>query len=92
MEQRRIATSNSAYNFNSSTNEKNQLSNIEQTNYNNQKMLIPSIIPSALHLPDQVAKGTKGTEVDDMVSQKSYPAANGNLKMIDATTMQHDET
>jgi hypothetical protein len=30
--------------------------------------------------------------VDDVISQKSYPAANGNLKMVDATTMQHDET
>ena len=50
-------------------------------------MLIPSIIPSALHVPDQIAKGTKGTEVDDAMSQKSYPAANANLKMVDATTM-----
>lgn len=55
-------------------------------------MLIPSIIPSALHFHDHVGRVTKGTDVDDVASQKSYPATNGNPKMADATTIQHDET
>jgi hypothetical protein len=31
-------------------------------------MLIPSIIPSALHFHDQVGRVTKGTDVDDVAS------------------------
>ena len=50
-------------------------------------MLIPSIIPSALHQPEnfQAIKGTKATENDENISQKSYPATNS--KMVDATTI-----
>jgi hypothetical protein len=54
-------------------------------------MLIPSVIPSAIHLADSNVpiKGTRGSEIDDINSMKSYPALQ---KMVDATTMQQDET
>ena len=54
-------------------------------------MLIPSVIPSAIHYAEggAVIKGSKGSDVDDINSIKNYPVIQ---KMIDATTMLHDET
>ena len=59
----------------------------------NNKMLIPSIIPSALHQPDGlIIKGTRGSDLDDVNSIRSYPAVSvNNHKMVDAA-MQQDDT
>lgn len=42
----------------------------------NQRMLIPSVIPSAIHLAEGGIniKGTRASEIDDINSIKSYPA------------------